>query len=227
MKRRGMTLIEVMIASAIMVSVLAAVYLVLFSSTKMTESELSLRNAQFQLQDRMNRIWEEMRESSQALIRLQDFTDSSMPSGKQTVVAMVSARNATDQFQVQYAQPVWQKLVVYAPYYNPTLKTGELRRYEVTPAPAEFTDVSVTPVLSVDSTTLNLGSTSIARNGGERVCMNFDYLLASRKYEPSQTTYPPPWAQDQPWIWMRLSVMKEAVVVAESVDLLSGVKGRN
>ncbi len=227
MNRRGMTLVEVAIASAIMVSVLGAVYLVLFSSTRMTEVELSLRNAQFQLQQRMDRIWAEMRESSQPLIRLQDFTDASMPSSKQTVVVMVSARNATDQFQVQYAQPVWQKLVVYAPYYNTTLKTGELHRYEVTPAPSQFTDPSVTPTISVTPTTLNLGSTSIARNGGERVCMNFDYLLASRKYEPSQTTSPPPGAPDQPWVWMRLSVMKGAVVVADSVDLLSGVKGRN
>lgn len=212
MKSRGFSLLEVVIASAIFAVLVVALYSLLSASTRFTETELSLRHAQFQLQERMNQIWAEMRESSPSLIRVHSFADSAMPTQNQTLVVMVSARNAANQFQVEFAQPQWQKLVVYAPYFNTALNMGELRRYEVTPAPAEFTDPATTPTISVTSGTLELGSVSVPRGGGERVSMDFDALIAT---------------QNGTWVTLNLSMFRNTVVEKQSVDLQSGVKGRN
>ena len=212
MKSRGFSLLEVVISAAILAVVLGALYSLLLASTRMTETEMSLRNAQFQLQERMNQISSEMRESSPSLVRLYAFSDPQMATTAQTLIAMVSARNGADEFQVSFAQPQWQKLVVYAPVFNSVLNVGELRRYEITPVPPEFTDPAVAPAISVTTETLELGSVSLSRNLGERVCLDFDSLTVT---------------QNGTWFSLNLSLFRNTVVEKKSVDLQSGVKGRN
>ena len=93
MKPRGMSLLEIVIASAILIVVLGTMYLVLFATTSLSEKELALRDAEFQLQVRMDQMAKELRESSQPLIRVYAFTDPAMPTTAQTLVAMPSAPN--------------------------------------------------------------------------------------------------------------------------------------
>lgn len=208
---RGMSLLEVVIAAAILAVLLGAVYVVVFASTTFGEKEISLRDAQFQLQVRMDQMSKELRESAQTLIRVKTFSDAKMPTAAQTVLVFVSARDANEQFMSENARAQWQKLVVYAPYYNEELKTGELRRYTLSPVPVEFTDEANPPAILVTATEIHLGSQTISRNGGERLFMKFDFLKAE--------------AGDNS-ISLELSI-QGGTVLGKTVDLGSEVKGRN
>jgi prepilin-type N-terminal cleavage/methylation domain-containing protein len=211
-RKRGFTLLEVVIAVAILAIVLSTLYLLLFASTKMSQQEMAVRDMQFQLQLMTDRLSQEMRESSQPLIRTQDFVDPAMPTGNQTLVVMVSARDAGNTFMTGNAQPLWQKLVVYAPAWNAALNMGELRRYEVSPIPPEYLDVAFVPGIVVTAADIDLGSVTIARSGGERVLSNVDFFQADLNGNSFA---------------LNLSMQGGVLVDNRKVDMQSGTKGRN
>jgi prepilin-type N-terminal cleavage/methylation domain-containing protein len=212
MSRKGLTLLEVIIASAIMAFMFAIGYALVASTASLSQSELSLRDRQLQLQTIEDMLASELRESSSGLIRSYAFNDTLMPSSSQTVLVFVSARNALNQFQVLNARPQWQKIVLYAPYYDAALKTGELHRYEISPAPAAFTDVAIVPTVTVTATNLNVNGTLVARNGGQRLAMNLDYFKVT--VTGSQVA-------------LDFSMQGNALVKQTNVDLQSGAVGRN
>lgn len=210
--RRGFTLLEVLIASAIMAIVFALAYAMIFSATQLSQSELALRDRQSQLQQVEDRLAAEIRESSPSLIRVTAFTDTALPSSSQTVLTIVSARNANQQFQVQNAAPSWQKVIVYAPYWDATLDTGELRRYEIAPAPGNFTDATRTPTVTVTATTLTLGGTTINRNQGQRLMMGVDHFLATIASNS---------------VSLDVALMGGVLAKQSKIDLQTGATGRN
>ncbi|GEM_PF-3140194 len=216
MNARGLTLLEVLIATAILAVVFSVVYMVVFASTGMGEKEMALRDAQFQLHLRMDQVSKEMRESSQTLVRVQAFNDPKMPTTAQTVLVILSARDQNEQFQVVNARPQWQKLVVYASVYDDALKTGVLRRYVVSPVPEEFLDEEASPpTVAVTPTEIQLGTvsvTAIARNTGDRLLTKFDYLKAEKNGNS---------------VAFELSVQGGSILGSRTIDLGSEVKGRN
>ncbi len=210
--KQGWTLLEVVIGSAILGSVLAIAYAVLASATRLGESEVALRDRHFQLHVIEDHVAAEMRESSPALIRTSTFTDPSMPTANQTVLTIVSARDASETFQVLNATPQWQKVVVYAPYWNATLATGELHRYEISPAPVAFTDAAQTPSVSVTSATLTVAGIAIDRGGGRRMLLGVDFFQAA--ISANQVT-------------LNVALQGSSLVESSSVNLQAGATGRN
>lgn len=209
---RGLTLLEVVIGSAIMAVVFAIGYAIVFSTAQLSESEMALRDRQLQLQGAEDLLASEIRESSGPLIRVAAFTDAQMPSPNQAVLVFPSARDASNVFQVSNATISWQKIVVYAPYYDAVLQTGTIRRYEVTPAPTYFTDIAQNPTITVTATTLDLNGTIIQRSDGQRLALRVDYFKIT---------------QAGSRISIDMSLQGSAFVKQMNVDLQSGAVGRN
>lgn len=207
----GLTLLEVLIATAILAVIITAIYLVFFASAGMGEKETALRDAQFQLHLRMDQIVRELRESSQPLVRTASFTDSQMPTPSQSILVIVSARDDGEQFQSVNARPQWQKLIVYAAYFDPVLQTPQLRRYVVSPAPDEFKAEDTSPAISVTAAEIHLGPVTIQRSEGERLISRFDYLKAT----PNGNS-----------VSLDLSI-QGGTALGRAVDLSSETKGRN
>ena len=88
--------------------------------------------------------------------------------------------------------------------------------HEVTPAPNEYiTQGGTTPSITVDADTITLGTappTTIDRATGERLFVNLDYFRGT---------------QNGTWVRMDMSIQNNQVVQQQSMDLQSGVKGRN
>jgi len=207
-----MTLLEVVIAAAILAVVFAVAYALVASAGSLSHSELSLRDRQFRLHEFEDRLAAELRESSPPLIRATGFTDGSMPSANQTVLVFASARDGSNLFRVQNAAPQWQRVVLYAARWDATLKTGELRRYVLSPAPAAFTDPAQTPSVTVDATTITAGGSSIPRTGGERVLLGMDYFRATI----GGTT-----------VSLDVALQGSSIAKQTSINLQTGATGRN
>lgn len=210
--KRGMTLLEVVIATAILALVLSTLYLLLFATSRSSSQEMILRDAQHQLQLRTDEISRDLRESKQSIIRTYDFADPAFATTDQTVLVIPSARDADNNFQVINATPSWERVIIYAPYYNAQLKTGELRKYVLDPCPEEFKDEINAPAFSSTADQLFIGSAVIERSGGERLMTKLDYLKAGISGNS---------------VSLDLSVEGNAVVNIKSVDMQSSAKGRN
>lgn len=184
-KRSGFTLLEVVIAMGIFIVATIILFSLFAASDKTYQQEAELRPAQFQLQQMMDRLTREIRESSQSLVRTLTYTDLLLPTNTQTLVIFPSARDATDGFNTNNAQAVWQKVVVYCAYYDAASANAQLRRYEVyTPFDGAFLSAAATPTMNVTATNLVLGTMTIPRNSGTILSRDFDHLF--------QTLTPPP-----------------------------------
>lgn len=209
---RGLSLLEVLIAGAIMAVVFAVAYALVFSAARLSEAELALRDRQFKLHALEDALAAELRESSPMLIRATAFSDAAMPSSGQTVLTIVSARDALNVFQVRNAAVVWQKVIVYAPYWDSVLNTGEIRRYELTPAPGAFTDATQTPAITVTATTLTLAGTPIPRSSGQRVLLGVNRFVATNSSNS---------------VTLDVALQGSAIANSSTIDLQTGAAGRN
>lgn len=210
--KKGMTLLEVVIATAILALVMSTLYLLLFATTRSSTQEMILRDAQHQLQLRMDEITKDLRESKQSIIRVYDFNDPLMPTADQTVLVIPTARDVDNNFQVVNATPSWQRVIVYAPRWNPDLKTGELRRYVIDPCPDEFKDEINAPAFTITADEITIGTAVIDRASGDRLMTKLDYLKTGISGGN---------------VSLDISVEGSAVVQIKNVDLQSGAKGRN
>jgi prepilin-type N-terminal cleavage/methylation domain-containing protein len=167
---RGVTLIEIMISIAVLSIFLFAVYTVLFATQRQYEGEMARRFSQMRMQQALDQITADMREGSAGLVNKTTFTDTAFGSNPQGIWCIPSARNiTTGNFVTATANPVWQSLIVYAPYWNTASNEGELRRYVVTNAPAQYFTLGAGVNITVNATNIVLDGVTVARNGNSGV----------------------------------------------------------
>jgi prepilin-type N-terminal cleavage/methylation domain-containing protein len=144
-KNKGMTLIEVMIASVLTVILTGAAILVFTASESLSTTELALRDSEYQAQRATDQLVAEITESDQAAVKLNlansPFNDPRFTPPSQRVIVIPSARDPLTNIFASGGdgRPDWKRLVVYAPYFIPnrpgTVPDGRqrvLRRYETT-----------------------------------------------------------------------------------------------
>lgn len=164
--KRGVTLVEIMISILVLSIFLFAVYTVLFATQRQYENEMSRRGQQMRLQMALDQLTADMREGSAGLVNKATFTDTAFGSNPQGIWCVPSARNtATGNFVTATANPVWQSLIVYAPFWNTNTNEGELRRYVVTNAPVQYFTLGSAVNITVNATNIVLDGVTVPRNG--------------------------------------------------------------
>jgi hypothetical protein len=164
--RRGITLIEIMVASFILLLFLSAVFTAVMSLQRQYEIEIVRRTAFLRMQSCLDMMTTDMRESGVGLIYVANFNDVAFSTPAQTVVVMASARNTTDgKFVSLNASAVWQKVIIYAPYWNAALNEGEIRRYVASGVPAGYFAMGTAVNITVNATNILLDGFVVARDG--------------------------------------------------------------
>jgi prepilin-type N-terminal cleavage/methylation domain-containing protein len=183
--RRGFTLLEVMIASSILIVVFIVIYALFSTSDTSYRSETSLRTAQINAQRVVDEFVNEAAESGKA--RIWSAGVSIMPANPAKLskaLVFVSARDAAHAFILNGMQPNWQKTVAILPL-PATDGTFALWRFELAPATTnQMGCASVTATVSATTLTIQfldaLGNPidagpSVALSAGRRV-LNSDLI---------------------------------------------------
>jgi len=145
-RRRGYSLVEVAIASGILVSVLGAFVAALEGSSQSLATGCAKGLASARLEQALHRLEADCREASQSLITR---NVDGLPVG-QCAIALPCARDSEGSFHVTSSfQTAWQGVIVYCPYVTAEGVT-QLRRYVYysTSYSFPFTFVGSPPVTS-------------------------------------------------------------------------------
>ncbi len=128
MNKNGFSLLEVTIAMAILsITMGLALFIFHLSSGSFQETDVSAHLTE-RLQEGINKIRIDLRESSISTVSRYSFVDPNFGSTVMHILTMAAARDADNTFQVDSNyKPDWQGVVVYCPYKNGGAK--ELRRY--------------------------------------------------------------------------------------------------
>ena len=223
--RRALTMIELMVAMFILVLFLSAVFMAVMSVQRQYESEIVRRTALYRMQGCLDMMNRDVRETGSGLARVVSFNDTAFTTNAQTLVLMPSARNTTTgNFTTTNASAVWQSLIIYAPYYNAANRDGEIRRYVMTGAPAQYFTLGSTINVTVNATNIVLDGVNVARDGTKadleyqvgymQVCNNkVEYLTLTANPAP-------------PTISASIRCRGDLVKII-NMDMNSGFKGRN
>jgi len=168
MRRSGLTLIEIAIASAILAILLGSIYSIFFTTNRFYETEIQLRAAQFELQAAMDQIITDIQESGKGMVRVDTFVDPAF-TGNQSILVIPSARDDNDKFMTDSTKPDWQKLIVYAPWFNASENRGELRRYIFDSVPPALKDPVAAVVINVTNTDIQVEGLTLVRADGIKV----------------------------------------------------------
>jgi len=169
MKRRereaGFTLLEVMVAGAIMSGLMVVVMVMLGRASDVAATDLIQTHAEDNIQNVVDELVRDLKETSPSLVTFYQYTWQIDPADPgrvepQTAACFPSARRMSDHgfvFQdgggeVQ-SEPVWQCLRVYCYVDDPNEFGGSIIRYEDYSARSYAGAVSVT---SIDSTRIRL-----------------------------------------------------------------------
>lgn len=222
--RRGITLIEIMVASFILMLFLSAVFTAVMSLQGQYEREIVRRTAFLRMQICLDMMTHDMRESGVGLIYVANFNDAAFPTQAQTVVVMASARNTADgKFVTVEASPVWQKVIVYAPYWNTELNEGEVRRYVATGAPAGYFAMGTAVNITVNATNILLDGFVIARDG-TRVTQEYEIGFMKTLEKVDQMTMT---ANVNPPTVSAAIRCKGNLIKSINMDMNTGSRGRN
>jgi Tfp pilus assembly protein PilW len=165
-RNKGLTLIEVLVASFILILLIWAVFMCLISLQRQYEAEILRTSTLLRMQECLDRMSKDMRESNNGLIRLATFNDANFTAGPQTVVVMPTGRStANGSFIVTNGAAQWQAVIIFAPYWNTVTNTGEIRRYVATGAPAAYFTVGLPVNITVNATNIVLDGVNVPRNG--------------------------------------------------------------
>ncbi|MBN2713139.1 MAG: type II secretion system protein [Planctomycetes bacterium] len=135
-KERGMTLLELQIASAIMAVVMVAALAFIANMTTASSLEVKLVSLERELQNSLDDVVMDVKESKPSMMDIYDFHLNDPDATWQTAVCFPTARKmGTDEFvytndagEVQVS-PQWQGVVVYAPLYEPAYNMAWLVKY--------------------------------------------------------------------------------------------------
>ncbi|GIW73279.1 MAG: hypothetical protein KatS3mg102_2821 [Planctomycetota bacterium] len=159
---RGFSLLELVVAGAVLVVLLGLIGAVLAESAELSASRGVLMHAETAAQARLFDLRLELMETNPAHVSVLSFSDPLLAGGgPQAALAFSSARDPQGAFQMSNGRPVWQAVVVYCPYGDPN-EGGQLRRY------ADYTPRSYpVSIVSVDATQIRLSDgTVLPRAGG-------------------------------------------------------------
>lgn len=177
---RGMTILEVMIAS-LLLGILFIIAYAAFETTAMTAgAELPLRDSQMRLQHTLDQLAQEVRESSSKYLWTGVFTDTKMPDPLQSYLVFLTARDATPEKKPRTTnlQIQWQQAVIFAPYYNDTQKRGELRRYTLNPLPQSWISETA-PTVTFSAGYITINGVQIPRSGGDLVLADLAQFITA------------------------------------------------
>ena len=159
----GFSLLEMVMASSLLAIILGITFSFYMTGLDTYKTGSAIVAAQSQLQIKLESITEELIETAESNMTIYSWADAQM--GNQEALCFSSARDANDNFITSNGRPVWQSVVVYAPYANPTHNNrGEIRRYEDFGAhnfPLNITDITANTITLDDDTTFARGSGSI------------------------------------------------------------------
>jgi len=177
MIRRGATLLEATVATAVLAALVAMVYGIVLASERAYGIEVPLRERQLLLQRITKEVAREVRESSAPLLRTELFSEPGF-SGDQSLLAFPSARDEEGIFRSEGAVAQWTKLLVYAPYLDPVTGERQLRRYEVPGPPASFFTPGASATIGITPVEILLDGLPVARGGGSRIAGGCTRFLA-------------------------------------------------
>lgn len=174
---RGFSLLEVVIASTILIVVILIIYAVFDSSDKTYRTQVPMREAQVNVQKILELASSEATESGLDFIWGAAITGETHPGQLNTALVWPSARDASNQFMTNASgTPMWQKTRALIPLNHPDGTTVSLYRFEiptVPPAvPACYPRIVVTALdvsiqwLRVSDNGIQLTSTAVLRTAG-------------------------------------------------------------
>lgn len=151
--RSGFTMMEVMIASSILIVVFIVIYATFDTADTSYRNESSLRSAQLMAQQKVDEFVTEAAETGRGLLWVAPVTITpSNPTGLRSALVYLSARDSsTKQYVLTGLNPDWQNTVVVLPL--PSSQGGyELVRYQMAEPTAAQVAVAANTTISVTAT---------------------------------------------------------------------------
>lgn len=156
--RHGLSLLEVLIAGAILVVVILIITGVFVTTDTAFRTELPIREAQVKTQRLVDEMAREIGEGDTSMVWTSAVQGESLPSGTFHALIFLSARNvSTGAFvtDAQTMQPVWQKAVAFVPIVNAQGEV-EVRRYNFGAASFPNPIESNVPYIHTDANNVHL-----------------------------------------------------------------------
>jgi hypothetical protein len=155
--RAGLSLVEVLVASAILIVVVIVITGLFGTTDEAYRTETPLREAQVRCQAAVDAIAREIQEGSGSLCWAVSVQGESLPAGADRALLFASARGADGNF-VRLAttlEPVWQRAIAYIPLRAPDA-TVSLYRFDfgVGSLPGGFTGVAPRIVASASAVSI-------------------------------------------------------------------------
>jgi hypothetical protein len=166
-RRFGLTLLEVLIASSILIVIALIIYAVFDSSDKTYRTQVPIKEAQIGVQKVLELAAKEATESGLDFIWGASVTGEAHPAGLNTALVWASARSGTNMFMTNASyQPIWQKCMVLIPLNNPDGTTVSLYRFTVPTTPPN-TATCYPQVSVVGGTNIQITWLRVSDNGVE------------------------------------------------------------
>lgn len=156
--RHGLSLLEVLIAGAILIVVILIITGVFTTTDTAFRTELPIREAQVKSQRLVDEMAKEISEGNTSMIWTSAVQGESLPAGTFTALIFLSARDVSTGAFVTDAvtmQPVWQKAVAFVPIVNAQGEV-EVRRYNFGAASFPNPIGSNVPYIRTDSNNVHL-----------------------------------------------------------------------
>ncbi|MEK7449898.1 MAG: prepilin-type N-terminal cleavage/methylation domain-containing protein [Planctomycetota bacterium] len=172
----GFTIIELVIASTILAIILMITMETYMIGYDAYDTGKTIVRAQTELQIKLDQICEELAESSSSAFTVYSWVDPALGTQMQDAICFPIARSITGTFVIgSNGTPLWQAVVLYAPYANPnTQNRGELKKY-VSFGSYTF-PLSIT---SINTTTITLSNgLTFTREQGQTVLGDAGYMDA-------------------------------------------------
>lgn len=241
MNRRGMSLIEITIASVILILVLIVAYSTFLAGDRFFTNESVVRDAQFNIRRILEQMNQEVSEGNPPAIWKR--TDTTITSGPNKVLILLSARDPDDSNCFSGVCPedvhdpasgplfsiTWLAVVVYAPYPVGAGKF-ELRRYTIKLPSPGLTTAPATLAVTFSSTQIQIGGFgTITRSGGTKVLEDLTLFDVGTPTDPTVAFNNPPSATLIPSSYM-ITLQKRVQITPKNfsdLKMTTTTKGRN
>ncbi|MBI4713137.1 MAG: prepilin-type N-terminal cleavage/methylation domain-containing protein [Planctomycetes bacterium] len=180
---KGMTLLELMISVSLLAVILGGVLSLYLAGIETYETGSAYATAEMMLQLKLDEVMDEVAETAEPNLAIYSWVDPLFAPVTETQEAMCfsSARNAAGQFVTNNGRPVWQSVVVLAPYLESG--RGQIRRYEsfgVYTFPISVTNISNTTITLSNGVTFNRDAGRIILGNVEKLDTQAMWVDASQ-----------------------------------------------
>jgi prepilin-type N-terminal cleavage/methylation domain-containing protein len=164
--KKGFTLIEIIVGTAVLLILLLGLYEFFLNIIRSSEIQAEYMTAQITIQKKLDDISQEIKESSSHKVWHKSFNDPSFEENPQSILVLFCARGKKGNFRSKRLKPLWQSMIVYAPFWNKNEGWGELRRYVISPVPASFKTEGFCPTINTTDITIDIHGIELKRSGG-------------------------------------------------------------